>query len=90
MESILEKIITNLKDIVKIKLYNNTTDKKYITWRIVRENIYMYDCGENYATVFRINTYTELIEKIQENLTNNTLEVVIKYFDDRKDCFKLK
>lgn len=89
MEQTLEKILSHLKDIVKIKIHNNTSNKKNITLRMVRGNIYVYDCGETYATVYMLSSQNELIEKIKDSISNCTTEVFIKYTDNSKDIFKM-
>jgi|Laugresbdmm110dd_1035094.scaffolds.fasta_scaffold01490_4 hypothetical protein len=90
MEQTIEKILSHLKDIVKIKIHNNTSNKKNITLRMVRGNIYAYDCGETYATVYMLSSQNELIEKIQDSISDCTIEVIVKYTDNSKDVFKMR
>jgi hypothetical protein len=83
LEDIFDKIIVELNDIEKIKIYNNAVHKKFITVRMARGNIYMYDCGETYATVFMLSSQNELIEKMKECISDSTQTIIIKYKDGR-------
>ncbi len=89
MEPIINKIQNNINNIIKIKMFNDKPHVRYITWRISGNNMYMYDCGENYATVYTIHTMEELLDKIKNSFSSFTKEVKIKYKDDTKDIINL-
>ena len=85
MEQVLEKIQKNYNHIVKIKMFNDRPKLQYLTWRISGMSLYMYDCGENYATVYNLETQKELFDKIQHSFNNHTKEIKIKYKDGTKE-----
>jgi GTP1/Obg family GTP-binding protein len=66
-------------------MFNDRPKLQYLTWRMARNCIYMYDCGENYATVYNLGSQKELFDKIKNSFNNNTKEIKIKYKDDTKE-----
>lgn len=88
MENLLHLVQLHLKDIVKIKAYSRT-GSHYLTWRITKLHIYLYDCGENYASVTTLHSPHELYETLRKNIGENTREVVVKYSDNRKEIMYL-
>lgn len=83
--SLLDTVRKNLKNIVKIKVTHNKPSSRTITWRLVHEKIYMYDCGDNYATVGMLHDTDELFKEIRKNATDNTESITINYVDESND-----
>jgi len=79
--TLLDTVRKNLKNIVKIKVTHNKPFNRTITWRLVHEKIYMYDCGDNYATVGMLHDTYELFKEIRRNTTDNIASITIDYAD---------
>ena len=89
-KAFLHTVRKNIKEIVKIKLYCDTPFPRWLTWRLVRNSIYMYDCGESYANVRMLTDIDELFKELCNCVTENTVSATIKYSDDSKDTYHFK
>jgi hypothetical protein len=89
-QAFLETVHKNIKNVVKVKLFYNTTSPRWLTWRFIRDTIYMYDCGENYASVRSLADMDEFFKELRFYTTNSITSATIKYEDDSKDTYHFK
>lgn len=86
----VETVRKNIKEIVKVKMFCDTPSPRWITWRLIRGNIYMYDCGENYASVRSLPDMDELFKELRNHATSSISYATIKYNNDSKDTYHFK
>lgn len=90
MDVLMKKIKDHLSEIARVKVAIHQTDhnKKFITWKMSRNNIYMYDCGENYATVYTLHSKEELLREIGRHVNSLTKEISIRYTNGNKEVIQ--